>query len=71
MNDKKLISNFPLKGVTWILFLILSSFAFTVNAQQKNVRGTVADSNGEPIIGASVRNSLEEKTHTMVSQLSH
>lgn len=54
MNDKKLISNFPLKGVTWILFLILSSFAFTVNAQQKNVRGTVADSNGEPIIGASV-----------------
>lgn len=37
-----------------MLMLALSSFIYVVNAQQRNVQGTVVDGMGEPVIGASV-----------------
>lgn len=54
MKDRKLSSNYSFKGAIWLLMLVLSSFMYVANAQQKNVQGLVTDPNGEPIIGASV-----------------
>lgn len=53
MNYKKSCFNCSLKGVIWVLMLVLSSL-MQVNAQQKNVQGLVVDAMGEPVIGASV-----------------
>ena len=54
MKDRKLSFNYSFKGAIWLLMLVLSSFMYVANAQQKNVQGLVTDPNGEPIIGASV-----------------
>lgn len=54
MNDKKCSINNPFKGTIWMLIMLLSSFMYVANAQQKNVQGLVVDPSGEPIIGASV-----------------
>ena len=54
MKDRKLSSNYSFKGAIWLFMLVLSSFMYVANAQQKNVQGLVTDPNGEPIIGASV-----------------
>lgn len=54
MNDKKMSFNYSFKRTIWILVMILSSFVYVANAQQKNVQGLVVDPSGEPIIGASV-----------------
>ena len=53
MNYKKSCFNCSLKGVIWVLMLVLPSL-MQVNAQQKNVQGLVVDAMGEPVIGASV-----------------
>ena len=54
MKDKTLSSNYSFKGTIWLFMLVLSSFMYVANAQQRNVQGMVTDPNGEPIIGASV-----------------
>ena len=59
MKDKTLSSNYSFKGTIWLFMLVLSSFMYVANAQQRNVQGMVTDPNGEPIIGASV---VEEST---------
>ena len=54
MKDKTLSSNYSFKGTIWLFMLVLSSFMYVANAQQRNVQGMVTDPNGEPIIGATV-----------------
>ena len=54
MKDKTLSSNYSFKGTIWLFMLVLSSFMYVANAQQRNVQGMVTDPNGEPIIGASI-----------------
>lgn len=54
MKNKRTSFYISLKGVTWILILLLSSFMYVANAQQKMLQGLVVDPSNEPIIGASV-----------------
>jgi len=42
------------RGMAFVLFLIFSSFAFVLQAQQKTVQGTVIDERNEPMIGATI-----------------
>lgn len=54
MKDRKTSFNYSFKGAAWLFMLVLSSFMYVANAQQKTVSGLVTDPSGEPIIGASV-----------------
>lgn len=54
MKDKTLSSNYSFKGTIWLFMLVLSSFMYVANAQQRNVQGMVTDPNGEPLLSVPV-----------------
>ena len=39
MKDKTLSSNYSFKGTIWLFMLVLSSFMYVANAQQKKCTG--------------------------------
>lgn len=69
MNKRKLHHLFPMLKFSWISLFVVFSFCTTLAAQSKiEVRGTVTDETGEPLIGVSItQNGTMNGTITSLS----